>query len=348
MPVHNAFPHLDAAVESILAQSFTDFEFVILDDASTDGSTERLRHWAEADSRIRLIEVDRNLGPAGSSNMVATAARAPFVARMDADDLSHPDRLKDELALLRDNPDVAVVASLSDMIDASGKRTRGPATWRLFQRSVFVPFAHGAMMYRREIFDRVGGYRAECEYWEDQDLIVRMAAIAKILVIQRPLYTVRQSTTSTRVVCNQERLEWALDTAYRATDCLTRGENYDQLLARPKSERGKLDPRVFIAVGSVRLWAGDNPRLFRRLLSRARLRVDLRTASAVAWTAWASASPSSLRGFLMGLLRIRNRLAFERTSPDGAVTWQPLASAKLAKQYEKARDRGSVRAAQTP
>ena len=180
MPVHNALPHLDEAVESILGQTFADFEFVVLDDASTDGSSERLREWAQKDSRIRLLEVDRNLGPVGSSNMVARAATAPFVARMDADDISHRHRLAEEIELLRAHPDVGIVASVCEMIDSSGKKLRDPEVWRLSRRSAFVPFAHGAMMYRRSVFDEVGGYREECEYWEDQDLVVRMADVSKV------------------------------------------------------------------------------------------------------------------------------------------------------------------------
>src|SRR5258708_11231113 len=90
MPVHNVLPYLDAAVASILRQTFEDFEFVILDDASTDGSTGRLRQWASRDARIRLLEAKRNLGPARSSDRVARAASAPIVARMDADDISYP------------------------------------------------------------------------------------------------------------------------------------------------------------------------------------------------------------------------------------------------------------------
>ncbi|MGI8704621.1 MAG: glycosyltransferase family 2 protein [Sphingomicrobium sp.] len=96
MPVHNALPHLDAAVESILRQSFANFEFIILDDASTDGSTERLREWASKDSRIRLLEVTKNLGPALSSEYVACAASTPIVARMDADDVSYPERIEEQ------------------------------------------------------------------------------------------------------------------------------------------------------------------------------------------------------------------------------------------------------------
>src|SRR5437764_6248747 len=91
MPVHNALPHLDEAVQSILGQTYTKFEFVIYDDGSTDGSTERLRYWAEQDGRIRLTVGKRNLGPVGSSNFVVGKASGDLIARMDADDISHPD-----------------------------------------------------------------------------------------------------------------------------------------------------------------------------------------------------------------------------------------------------------------
>jgi glycosyltransferase involved in cell wall biosynthesis len=145
MPVRNALPHLDAAVQSILGQSFADFEFVILDDASTDGSRERLRELAAFDSRIRLIEVDEKLGPVASSNMVAQAAQAPFVGRMDADDISYPNRLGEQLRVLHDNPEAGVVASLCDTIDSGGRILRQPEAWRLSRPSPFVPFAHGSM-----------------------------------------------------------------------------------------------------------------------------------------------------------------------------------------------------------
>jgi glycosyltransferase involved in cell wall biosynthesis len=324
MPVHNALPHLDRAIESILDQAFSDFEFVILDDASTDGSSDRLRHWQAIDPRIRLLQVEKNLGPVGSSNMVARAARAPIVARMDADDISYPNRLAEEVRLIREHPDVGVVASLCEIIDSRGRLVRGPEPWRLARRSVFVPFAHGAMMYRDEVFERVGGYRDECEYWEDQDLIVRMAAISKVVVIPKPLYQVRQSTTSTRIVSSQERLERALDRVYRATDRMKEGKDYESLFDHHESSNRKLDPRVFIASGSLKLWAGERPKLLGRMLSRARLAWNLRCASAIIWTAWASASPSSLRRFMMFLLATRNHLAGRQATGDQPLQWRPL------------------------
>lgn len=344
MPVHNALPHLDEAVESILGQSFRDFEFVILDDASTDGSTERLRHWASVDPRIRLIEVKENLGPVGSSNMVARAAKAPFVARMDGDDISYPTRLAEQLELLRANSSVGIVASTSDMIDATGRKTRQPEVWRLARPSVYVPFAHGAMMYRRNVFDRVGGYREGCEYWEDQDLVVRMAAVADVLVVPWPLYQVRQSTASTRVVCSYDRIERALDDFYRATDLLNEGKDYESLLEKAETRQRKVDPRVFRAEGSLHLWVGGKPRLFRRLVSRGRLSWNARTASTLVWTAWASASPSSLRAFLKFLLATRNRLSSGSFPVDRPVLWRPLETAEIVDQHEQERNGPSLAA----
>jgi hypothetical protein len=220
------------------------------------------------------------------------------------------------------------------MIDAAGRKIREPEVWRLMRRSVFVPFAHGAMMYRREVFERAGGYREECEYWEDQDLVVRMAAIAKVAVIPSPLYQVRQWTTSTRAASNQERLERALNRVYQVTDGLKKKEDYDGLFDGQCSDPRKLDPRVFIALGSVRLWAGGKPRLFRRTISRAQLSCNFKSASALVWTAWASASPSSLRAFMRFLVTARNRFGFQPLSTERPLVWQPLRAAEPLGQIE--------------
>lgn len=311
MPVHNALPYLDAAVESILRQTVADFEFVILDDASTDGSTERLREWSGRDLRIRLIELEEKQGPARSSEAVARQARAPIVARMDADDISHPERLARQLDLLDRHPQAGLVASLSKLIDARGRVIRGPELWRLARRSPMAPFAHDAIMYRRELFEQAGGYRPDCDYWEDQDLVTRMAGLAKVLVIRAPLLEVRQSATSTRSSSSQDRIERSLDRMYRSIDGAEPGRG------------DRLDPRVFLATGSVTLWGGGHPRLFRRVLRRARLGLDLRSAAIVLWTGWASVSPQSLRLFLAALLAVRNRAAASRLGAFDHVEWKP-------------------------
>ena len=320
MPVHNAMPYLDVAVESILGQTLQNFEFVILDDASTDGSTERLREWALRDSRVRLIEEKNNLGPALSSECVARAARAEFVARMDADDVSHRSRLEEELAVFDRYPETEIVACLCDFIDTRNRKLRGSEQWRLTRRSPLVPFAHGAMMYRRDVFEMAGGYRRECEYWEDQDLVTRMARLAPIMVIPRALYQVRFSATSTRAASDATALEHAVDIMYRSADRLGHHQDYDDLL-KSVDQTDKVDPRVFISLGSQLLWAGGKPRFFRRLLNRAELSPDFRTLSAIVWTGWASLEPRSLRAFLRCLLLIRNVRASLKMRIDGPVAW---------------------------
>lgn len=321
MPVYNALPHLNKAMESIVGQTFIDFEFVILDDASTDGSTERLREWAAKDSRIRLLEVKKNLGPALSSERVAREAVAEIVARMDGDDISHPDRFRQQLEVLRAHRDVGLVGSLCDIVNSSGRKIRSPEFWRLARSSWFVPFAHGAMMYRQDVFDLVGGYRQQCVFWEDQDLVTRMAAVSRVMVIPHSLYQVRQSSTSTRFTSRQQQLELALDLMYRSLDRLDHDKSYDSLLDRPVDCDSKINPRVFISLGSVILWAGGKPRLFRRLLKRAKLSPDIRTLGAIGWTAWASLSPGSLRPFLLLLLRIRNYFAAMTAQVEQPVEW---------------------------
>jgi glycosyltransferase involved in cell wall biosynthesis len=322
MPVHNALPHLDAAVSSILRQSYRDIEFVIYDDASTDGSTERLRYWAQQDSRIRLFEGEQNLGPALSSNFVVEKATAGIIARMDADDISHPDRILQQLELLESDRCVGLVGTLCQIIDQSGRKLRDPEPWRVTRTSWFAPFPHGSIMFRREVFDHAGGYRGRCEYWEDQDLVLRMAAETEILVIPAALYKHRQSTASTRLASDQERVERAVDLMYRCMGRLSENRRYEDLLQAHSRAPAKLDPRVFVSLGSLTLWSGDKPRLFRRMLKRAMLRPDARTATNLAWAAWATTSPGSLRMFLRLLVRARNSGRRGRGRSDGPLRWE--------------------------
>lgn len=323
MPVHNGGELLDIAIGSILDQSFGDFEFVILDDGSTDGSAGRIRGWAERDRRIRLVEGKVNLGPAESSNAVVRHSRGELVARMDADDVSLTGRLERQVALMRGNPAVGMVGSLCEHIDMGGRVLRAPEFWRLHRRSCFSPCPHGSIMFRRELFDRVGGYRRECEYWEDQDFILRMASAMDCLVIPEPLYQHRQSAVSTRVASKQKRVEQAIDRMYRSLDRLERGEDYDVVLREFGSERGaKVDPRVFVSIGSLRLWAGQRPMLIGDLFRRGRLGANRKSVSALGWTAWAAISPGSLRAFLKFMFRVKNRKA-ARTFDQAPVAWQP-------------------------
>jgi GT2 family glycosyltransferase len=325
MPARNALPFLDAAVESILGQTFGDFEFVIRDDGSSDGTAERLRDWAAKDRRIRLHE-GQSLGPAGSSNRVVREARAPLVARMDADDVCRPDRLARQLALFAGRPDIVLAGTLADTIDASGRTVRDADFWRISRRSCFVPFPHASIMFRRSAFDAVGGYRARCDYWEDLDFCLRMAAQGRVAVIAEALVSHRASAGSVRLVrAEQESVEAAVDRMFSSLEALARGDSYEPFVDRAgEAAPARVRPMTFVSINSNRLWAGERPLLLRRLLRRGRLRPDLETALTLGWAALAAVSPAALRLVLKGLMRARGLRARGRVRRGEVYDWRPL------------------------
>lgn len=310
MPVRDAGPYLDAAIRSILEQSHQDFEFIIRDDGSTDGSTERLRHWAARDARIRLFIGEKPLGPAASSNWVVERSLGEFVARMDADDISHPDRLRRQLEVLQSTRDACLVGTLWKGIDERGRDIRPRDRWRLLRPTPFSPFPHGSIMFRRRAFVSVGGYRSEANFWEDADLYLRMAKAGRLLVLPDPLYLHRSSSLSTRLTSDQYLVEQAVDRMYRRM-----GGHSDS------PEDGKVLPRVFVSLGSTRLWSGRSPSVLRRLLRRGRLRWDRETVSVLLWALWGRISPSTLRACLRALVRLRDRSASKQFVDGRPYEW---------------------------
>ena len=117
MPVYNAGKFLQQAVDSILNQSFTDFEFLICDDCSTDNSVEILQNAAAKDSRIKVLNNERNLGISFTINRLCEVASTSLLARMDADDIALSDRLQKQYDFLQKHPEVAVVGGNLEIID---------------------------------------------------------------------------------------------------------------------------------------------------------------------------------------------------------------------------------------
>ncbi len=283
MPVYNALPFLDDSVNSILTQTFSDFEFVIFDDASTDGSAERLRHWATRDNRIKLHESKTQLGLSGSSNAVVTHARAAILARMDADDIAHPDRLRRQWQIIETQPDIAVVGTLCIGIDANGREVRPRDRWRLLRRSGYIPFPHGSAMFRREVFDRVGGYD-DTPGAEDQKLFSKMATQGRVVTLPDVLYSYRYHTNNA-----------TLFNGLRAV-----GEDH--------SSNGE-SLAAFYMLGAMRLWAGEPPKLLEPLLEKKSIKWDVRSLMIFTSALWGHLNPSSLKLCLRGSIRVRDLLA---------------------------------------
>lgn len=285
MPMRNAMPYLPAAIESILNQSFGDFELVIGDDASTDGSLACATEFAARDPRIRLMHNDTRLGPVGSSNWVARAARAPLVARMDADDISRPDRLALQVKALALNPDAVLVGSLYELIDSSGRATRSMDRSSLLARPL-PPIAHTSVMYRRTAFDQIGGYAMEASYFEDVDLYRRLAKVGGILVIADELVKYRLAGTGARLMDDRRQVERALN-AMPVVMAQTAGA--------PRVPSKKLAPEVFREFGSQRLWARQPPAILYEMATRMRIRPLRASLRVVVWAVLCSISPSLTR-----------------------------------------------------
>ncbi|MBV8753423.1 MAG: glycosyltransferase [Hyphomicrobiales bacterium] len=179
LPVYNGEAFLTEALNSILAQSFRDFELIAIDDGSSDASGEILARLAKADSRV-IVLVQENAGIIASLNRGLALARGEFIARMDADDVAHPERFARQVAFLDTRPDVAVVGCAVTLIDEIGKPIRDvdypgtPETVAAFLETGSA-LAHPAVMMRRDTVRAVGGYRAAYRHAEDYDLWLRLA-----------------------------------------------------------------------------------------------------------------------------------------------------------------------------
>jgi GT2 family glycosyltransferase len=341
LPVHNGMPYVGDSVASLLAQSFADFELLIGDDGSDDGGSALLRGEAERDRRIRLLRRERPSGLAASQNWLASEARAPLIAVAHADDLSYPDRLRRQVDIFAAEPDVDLVGTLWDGIDERGRRVRPGDWWRLVRRSPFAPFSHSSAMFRRASFERAGGYRPEAEYWEDLDLYYRIAATGRVVVVPQVLAAVRHARISTRLRQKQEKVEEAVDLMYRSTAEYRRGRDHTPLLlGRGRGSAGRrLHPLTFVSCGSTNLWSGRRPGVMRRMWARARLRPDSATLHAIAWIAWGTASPRSLRLFLRTLMQARNLIAKAALGRPPFVDWPPRRRSRQAVSQAAATER---------
>lgn len=214
LPVHNCERYVRRAAESILAQTFRDFELLILDDGSTDGSraaVETLR-----DPRIRFVANERNLGLVATLNRGLELTRAPYVARMDADDISHAARFAAQIDYLERHPDVAVLGTHCRVIDDHDRPFMAfvpPASPMLlaFRMCVegFTPVYHPTVMFRTAAIRQFDGYRTDHSPADDGDLWFRVAGSGQqIANLPRRLLDYRSHGTQMTQTRSNEQV-WA-------------------------------------------------------------------------------------------------------------------------------------------
>lgn len=211
MSVYNAAHYLREAVESILRQTFTNLEVIIIDDGSTDASGAILDACARRDPRIHLIRRP-NKGLTRSLNEGLALARGTFVARMDADDVALPERIERQVGYLQNHPECVAVGSRMLMLDPDGEPV-GPFETPVEHEAIDqynltwggggIP--HPTAMIRRDALDRIGGYREEFPVAQDGDLFLRLAEVGRLANLPEILlqYRLHLSSISTQLRAKQ-------------------------------------------------------------------------------------------------------------------------------------------------
>lgn len=210
MPAYNAEAFIREAVDSILAQTYTDFELIILDDGSKDTTPKIIETYD--DSRIRLIRKE-NEGVAATLNRGIQLAKGEFIWRHDADDISLPNKLHREISFLQDHPDCLLVATQAAFMTARGRIAwrkkqpkdqwlgKGPVKWVAFEDfDPFSPITHGTALIRMSAFEKAGYYRTQFITSEDIDMWLRMMDFGPLAVLNDCLSLHRISGTSATAV----------------------------------------------------------------------------------------------------------------------------------------------------
>lgn len=213
MPAYNAERCIAAAIESILKQTFSDFEFIIIDDGSTDRTLSIIQGYSQKDSRVIVLKNEKNLGICSALNRGLENARGIYLARMDADDWSYPERLKLQLDFLQDHPEVVIVGGTIEVCDQDLRvlnRRSYPLTDEEIRKKILQlnPFAHPATFYRLETAKKVGGYNPHLALVEDYDFYFRAGKLGEFRNLSQILLKLRtyQASISSQYISSQARL----------------------------------------------------------------------------------------------------------------------------------------------
>lgn len=229
MSVYNGQKHLKEAIESVLNQTFRDFEFIIVDDGSTDRTWEILTSYE--DPRILLARNRENIGLTKSLNRGVEMVRGEYIARQDADDVSLPQRLSEQVRLLDDDQGLGLAGCSFVEIDQHGYELRlfslptsdDEIMARLVQGR--NPFCHGAAIFREECTEAIGLYRERFQFAQDYDLWLRIGERYRLANLRQPLYKRRISPGRISTIHKSAQDECALLAAALAEERIRQGKD---------------------------------------------------------------------------------------------------------------------------
>jgi glycosyltransferase involved in cell wall biosynthesis len=212
LPAYNVARYLRDAIASVQAQTLADFELIVVDDGSTDATPTVLREIAAHEPRLRLLSRP-NTGIVGALNDALALCTAPYVARMDGDDLCAPDRFEAQLAFLEANPQVLLVGSDVEFVDAHNARLktyRPPHDATAIRDALLAgnsgALIHPAIMGPRRSWTETGGYRERYKFVEDYDLFLRVSRLGPLANLDRPLLRYRIHAQSTNYLRREQQI----------------------------------------------------------------------------------------------------------------------------------------------
>jgi glycosyltransferase involved in cell wall biosynthesis len=227
MSVFNGEEFLREAIESVLIQTFADFEFIIIDDASTDKTWEILIEYAERDQRIALVQNQENIGLTKSLNKGLELARGTYIARQDADDISLPDRLQRQVACLDNHRRVVLVSSDLEYIDSKGRplrrtQKRGEPFWVAWYLLFYNHLGgHSTVLFRKNPVLYSGGYSDSYPYSQDYELWLRLANQGDIVILPDVLLQWREHGKNISTKAGEQQEAWALTATRQSLGQLT-------------------------------------------------------------------------------------------------------------------------------
>ena len=201
MSAYKADKYLRECIESILNQTFTDFEFVIVNDCSTDKTSEILNFYSDKDSRIKIINNTKNIGLTKSLNIALKESKGEYIARMDADDICMPERFQKQFDFLESNKDHVLVGSWMKIINENGEEID---EWesevnneKIKEKLIrYNPLSHSSIMIRTSLLIEEGGYNEKWRYAQDYELYFRLARLGKFANLPECLLKSRHSKKS--------------------------------------------------------------------------------------------------------------------------------------------------------
>ncbi len=288
---YNCEKYIGQAIDSILAQTFQDFEIVVVDDGSTDGTQAILRNYAQRDPRIRVIRNEQNQGPVKTMNIAVRNARGEFIAVHDADDMSLPQRLETQIRFLSNNPNIALVGGGAYFIDEDGEEFRRGTLPRKEPEEVRQllaegqTFIHSSVMYRRQCIEAIGFYDEFFIYSHDYDMLIRMADTFAAVYDPEPLVKWRKLNSGITGRKKHAQAVFAELTRLRrkarqAGGALDLPREYDRLMAleegksEAESQLSLTDARYYYNIGVQLLEQGKHQMARKRFLQALKYRND--------------------------------------------------------------------------